>query len=624
MFFRAIDMSPAERDVFIKHACAGDQHLEAEVRSLLEHHSAKTLLPDVDIGDTVRVNIDAAETQAAVPLDLATSPGQTNLVLSELWNENRELLRRRLFIFAAVMTLIVLFSIVFRLLFFESNPWGFPFFHSLCLAVNVGCVVALSRFCSQRLRTLRILELVVTLNAALLIVAVDIQETSALSDTLSTKANQQQVEGSDGPAILNSSIEDDSDSGKAELGDAKNAGTNPTFEVVRIGQANIYTWAILILMYGVFIPNTWQRAALLLFPLAAVPYVFDFLVQAQFPLIKEILSQVGFGLPMPFVTAGIAVAAASVIHGSRLAAFRAQRLAQYELIRETGSGGMGKVYEGRHVMLKRPCAIKVIQPERLSERNLAGFKREVQAASQLTHPNTIEIYDYGQTKDGLFFYVMELLPGMNLWKMVQQAGPLPVSRAVHFVTQICGALEEAHQKGMFHRDIKPANIFATERGGIYDFAKLLDFGLVRVTHCEASEDEVGKTMTAGTPAYMSPEQIADFSHVDGRSDIYSLGAVAYYLLVGHAPFPRSTQAEILLAHVHEPVPPPNKLRPEISFEINQILLKCLAKDPEERFQTARELQSALEECGLPDRWGEQQAEQWWQAWQSEKPIAREE
>lgn len=613
-------MSPAEQDVFIKHASAGDQRLEEEVRSLLRHHSNRTLLPQIDAGQT-RVSDQAEqETQGALQANSREIEGNTQLVLADLWNENRELLRYRLWIFALVMTLIIAFSIVSRILGPVVQPPWFPLFHVICLGVNLVCLGLLGRWRSPRLSLLRVLEVVVTFNAGLLIVAVDLQETHVLGENL-RKAGmtaESSVEQVIEPAkVTGDAVSPAQKDAQTATDDAVTDNLRDKLRVVRVAEANLYTWAVLILMYGVFIPNTWQRAAFVLLPLAVIPYAFDELSRIAYPQIAAVLANVDQGLPMPFVAAGIAVAAASVIHGSRLSAFRARRFAQYELIREAGSGGMGKVYEARHVMLKRPCAIKVIQPERLNERNLAGFEREVRAASQLTHPNTIEVYDYGQTNTGLFFYVMELLPGMNLWDMVQETGPLPPGRALHFLIQICGALEEAHRSGLYHRDIKPGNIFATERGGIYDFAKLLDFGLVRVTQHESDHQDEDRTMTAGTPAYMSPEQISSFDQVDGRSDIYSLGAVAYYLLAGRPPFVYDNQAEVLIAHASEPAKPLKSLRPDVSFELDQIVLKCLEKAPEDRFQTAEQLQAALLECSSTAVWSQDDARKWWQNWQAE-------
>ena len=202
---------------------------------------------------------------------------------------------------------------------------------------------------------------------------------------------------------------------------------------------------------------------------------------------------------------------------------------------------MGEVYLAEHRLLKRPCAVKLIHPHRASDPHLLQrFEREVQATAQLTHTNTVEMFDYGHTEDGTFYYVMEYLPGLSLAELVEKHGPLPPARAVHLLMQTCDALSEAHSRGLIHRDIKPGNIFSAQRGGYYDVAKLLDFGLAK----PISADSVPVQLTqdgsiTGSPLYMSPEQAIGDSEPDERSDIYSLGAVAYYLLTGRPPFPIS-------------------------------------------------------------------------------------
>ena len=243
---------------------------------------------------------------------------------------------------------------------------------------------------------------------------------------------------------------------------------------------------------------------------------------------------------------------------------------------------------------------------------LIRFEREVRATARLSHPNTIDVYDYGHTDDGTFFYVMEYLPGLNLSEIVYQFGPLPAARAVHMLRQTCGALREAHETGLIHRDIKPANIFAAQRGGLYDVVKLLDFGLVRTTHEAAQkEDEIGERGLSGSIHYMAPEQ-ADFDgQVDIRSDIYSLGATAYFLVTGDPPFHRDQVLDILRAHHEEAVLPPSQLVADLPPDVEAIILKCLAKRPEDRFQTIREVEKVLSECSVAGQWGENEARQWW-------------
>ena len=215
----------------------------------------------------------------------------------------------------------------------------------------------------------------------------------------------------------------------------------------------------------------------------------------------------------------------------------ARQLGQYRLRRRIGAGGMGEVYLAEHQLLKRPCAVKLIRPDDAADpKALERFEREVRLTATLSHPNTVEIYDYGRAEDGTYYYVMEYLPGLSLAELVERHGPLPPARAVYLLRQVCGALREAHAAGLIHRDIKPSNIFAARRGGMDDVAKLLDFGLVRpaATARAAHLSEEGQIL--GTPLFMSPEQATGGRELDERSDIYSLGAVAYYLLTGRPPF----------------------------------------------------------------------------------------
>jgi serine/threonine-protein kinase len=272
----------------------------------------------------------------------------------------------------------------------------------------------------------------------------------------------------------------------------------------------------------------------------------------------------------------------------------ALKLGQYQLKEKLGAGGMGEVYLAEHVMLKQTCAIKLIRPERAADpRALRRFEREVRATSRLKHWNTVQIFDYGHTADGTFYYVMEYLPGVTLEQLVKNEGALPVPRAVHFLRQMCGALNEAHGIGLIHRDIRPANIIVGERGGVKDVAKLLDFGLVR--HADEGAGSEALTMDGalvGTPAYMSPEQVESRA-LDARSDIYSLGAVGYYLLTGEPPFVRDRPIDVLFAHARDPVMPPSERRPGIPLDLELTILKCLEKDPAQRFASAAELDAAL-------------------------------
>jgi serine/threonine-protein kinase len=274
---------------------------------------------------------------------------------------------------------------------------------------------------------------------------------------------------------------------------------------------------------------------------------------------------------------------------------------------------MGQVYLAQHALLRRSCALKLIRADQVGDRDAqARFEREVQTMAALTHPNTVRVYDYGLATDGTFYYAMEYLPGLSLDELVAERGPLPAARVVHLLRQVCGALREAHAVGLVHRDIKPANILACQIGGVHDTAKLLDFGLVRV-HTLGS-DGVGLTglgTIAGTPAFMSPEQAAGTSDVGARSDIYSLGAVAYFLLTGEAPFVRSTSVQTMAAHLAEPLVPPCSLCPGIPDDLEGVVLQCLAKDPNQRYGDITAVEEAFTRCACADSWSGEQAAVWW-------------
>jgi eukaryotic-like serine/threonine-protein kinase len=295
-------------------------------------------------------------------------------------------------------------------------------------------------------------------------------------------------------------------------------------------------------------------------------------------------------------------------------AARAQRFGHYRLKQLIGRGGMGEVYLAEHTLLKRPCALKRIRPGQDTDpTTLARFEREVRATAELSHPHTVEIYDYGRAGDGTFYYVMELLWGLTLDDLVHKHGPLPAPRAVYLLRQVCDALEEAHAAGLMHRDIKPSNIYAARRGGEYDFVKLLDFGLVKgIARTDQPSLSRAETLV-GSPLYMSPEQSLNPHASDVRSDIYALGAVGYFLVVGHPPFVAENPLEIMISHARDAVHPPSQLATDLPADVEAILLKCLAKDPEERFTSSAALGRALAECSVAGRWTRDDAALWWQA-----------
>jgi serine/threonine-protein kinase len=259
---------------------------------------------------------------------------------------------------------------------------------------------------------------------------------------------------------------------------------------------------------------------------------------------------------------------------------------------------------------------------------LARFEREVQATAKLSHWNTVDIFDYGRTEDGTFYYVMEYLPGMNLSELVRNYGPLPTPRALHLVRQVANALSEAHDLGLVHRDIKPANIFSAIRGGRYDVAKLLDFGLAKPLIQAADAQITQEGAITGSPLYMSPEQATGDHEPDARSDIYALGAVMYFLLTGRPPFDDEKPMRVLIAHAHEQPQPPSQHNPNVPEDVELVVMRCLQKDPRDRYQSAAELVAAIEDCDDYGRWSRDDAREWWQrldlpvaAAEAEVPVA---
>ncbi|MGO8897799.1 MAG: serine/threonine-protein kinase [Isosphaeraceae bacterium] len=384
--------------------------------------------------------------------------------------------------------------------------------------------------------------------------------------------------------------------------------------------------SILILTYGFYVPKSWCRAALVVGPLALLPFVTLVVLVLRHP---EAMGWLGHGwrksdtprlllysfdaLVLLILAAGSAFGARTIFMLRRQVA-EARQLGQYHLRRKIGGGGMGEVYLAEHQLLKRPCAIKLIRAGNLADpRALERFEREVRLTATLSHPNTVEIYDYGRTEDGTYYYVMEYLPGLNLAELVKRHGPLPPGRVVYLLRQVCQALREAHAAGLIHRDVKPSNIFAARRGGMDDVAKLLDFGLVRPSASPSAADLSGEGKILGTPLFMSPEQARGGRELDERSDIYSLGAVAYYLLTGRPPFDESDGIEAMIAHARDPVIPPSQFQARIPEDLEHVVLRCLAKDPSSRFPDADHLERALGECACAAEWDLSRAARWWRS-----------
>ena len=298
-----------------------------------------------------------------------------------------------------------------------------------------------------------------------------------------------------------------------------------------------------------------------------------------------------------------------IIYGLRQKEQAAKQLGQYTLDRKIGEGGMGVVHLAHHVMLRRPTAIKQVLPARVGPDVLARFEREVQAMSQLTHPNTVAVYDYGRSHEGVFYYAMEYLGGgIDLDHLVRKHGPQPSGRVAQILAQVCGALNEAHSKGFYHRDIKPANIILCERGGLPDVAKVVDYGLVKEL---ASETGTSTQVVLGTPSYLAPEAVTDPSSIGPPADLYSLACVGYFLLTGKKVFEGNTSVEVCIAHVTKPPTPPSQVAQQsIAAELEAILMKCLAKQPTDRYATALDMRAALLAVPTAD-WTVVAARQWW-------------
>ena len=320
-------------------------------------------------------------------------------------------------------------------------------------------------------------------------------------------------------------------------------------------------------------------------------------------------------------TAILATLISSVTFHLRRSIARARRLGQYTLLEKIGEGGMGVVYRAEHEMLRRPTAIKLLPPHAAGEESLRRFEREAQLTARLTNPHTVSVYDYGRTPEGAFYYVMEFLDGLDLERLVHETGPMPPQRVAHVLKQVCAALAEAHGIGLIHRDIKPANIVLSDRGGIPDFAKVLDFGLVKDVTATAPGDArlTREDVIAGTPQYLAPETIRDGTSSDPRSDLYALGAVAYFLLTGAAVF-EGRPLEVIHKHLSaDPEPPSKRLGRALPPKLEGLVLELLEKSPDRRPESARAVSDRLALVKAAEPWTEDEARRWWA---EHKAVAR--
>lgn len=390
----------------------------------------------------------------------------------------------------------------------------------------------------------------------------------------------------------------------------------------------LLAFGVFLLGHAVHVPSSWRWTALLgtslAIPLIAGAWVIlvpmdPRLVEASASARGSVQTSadaiIGIGMASVATWWVVIVATASsvsaVIYGLRRDVRAARQLGQYTLEEKLGQGGMGVVYRATHAMLRRATAIKLLLPELVGEEAVARFEREVQTTARLSHPNTVRIFDYGRTADGLFYYAMELLEGANLETIVKRTGPMPPSRVVHVLAQVAGSLAEAHDRHLIHRDVKPANVLLCVRGGRPDVAKVVDFGLVKVLDKDDPQ-ATRSDIVAGTPLFLAPESITHPDQVDARSDLYSLGCVAFFLLTGRQVFEGNTTVEICAHHLHtEPEPPSNFIK-GIPEELDAIVMELLRKDQNQRPASAHALLRRLDELKLGREWSFGMAKAWWE------------
>jgi serine/threonine-protein kinase len=378
--------------------------------------------------------------------------------------------------------------------------------------------------------------------------------------------------------------------------------------------------AVVILVFSMIAPTAPSRMAAACLAAASMDPLAVAVSYLSGASVPSLLSALVLYLPN-YACAAVAVVPSRVFVrlGRRLR--EAQDLGSYTLVELLGHGGMGEVWRAEHRLLARSAAVKLVRPEVLGAATvddarviLKRFEREAQATSALSSPHTIQVYDYGMTAEGTFYYVMELLAGRDLESLVREFGPVNADRAIFLLRQVCHSLADAHARGLVHRDIKPANVYACRMGLEYDFVKVLDFGLVKVG--QATGDRTLATIvnhTTGTPAYMAPEIILGESDIDQRADVYALGCVAYYLLTGQLVFEADTSIKMLLHHVQtEPEPPSARTELKIPPELDELILACLQKDPAKRPQNAQELFRMACGCTSCETWNQDSAKTWWE------------
>ena len=371
-----------------------------------------------------------------------------------------------------------------------------------------------------------------------------------------------------------------------------------------------------ILVFASLIPAAPKTALLAFFAAAATDPLALALLYSHKPLPSAI--EVLFLVASPLLAAGVGYKISRSVHRLSEGIVKAREVGSYHLVERLGVGGMAEVWRADHRMLARPAAIKLIRPQILlqhgprdAERLLRIFAREAQTTASLRSPHTIQVYDFGLTREGAFFYVMELLSGLDLKTLVEQFGRQPAERVAYLMAQVCHSLAEAHDRNFVHRDVKPANIFTCHSGNDYDFVKVLDFGLVMDRHPTPEEIEDEQRLV-GTPMVMAPEMVRFQTAVDARADLYALGCVGYWLLTGKPVFEASTRHDILIMHAHQkPVVPSKRIDVALHSGLEGLVMACLEKNPNRRPQSARELKEALLGLSFEHSWSAERARLWW-------------
>jgi serine/threonine-protein kinase len=383
--------------------------------------------------------------------------------------------------------------------------------------------------------------------------------------------------------------------------------------------------AVWTLLFTVVIPTRPHKALLaILASVSAVPVVIGLSIVTGRTTFSPSPAQFFFWIAFPYLlTTIMAYVGARVVYTLGTAVTEARELGSYRLVERLGAGGMGEVWRAQHRLLARPAAIKLIRGADddigASDEAARRFEQEAQVTARLSSPHTVQLFDFGVAADGRFYYVMELLDGVDLETLVKRYGPLPAERVIYLLRQVCHSLAEAASYGLVHRDIKPANLFVCRYGGDCDFVKVLDFGIAKAADHMMETGAIGLTRDhslRGTPAYIAPEQALGGPAVDSRADIYAVGCVAYFLLTGELVFTGDTPMAVVVHHAHTtPIPPSERSELPIPPALERLVMTCLAKSPADRPQSARDLSRQLAEIGGLTPWTEERAREWWDAHQ---------